>query len=42
MSRYDDPTDMPSVHIFNCSNCDAETEHHRYQVKGWVCKRCNR
>ena len=41
MSRYDDPIDAPTVHTFNCNNCQEETEQHRYQVKGWVCKKCN-
>ena len=41
MSRYDDDLDLPTIHIFMCNYCGEKTEHHRYQVKGWVCKKCN-
>ena len=41
MSRYDDPTNAPTKHFFYCANCGKDTEQHRYQVRGWVCKGCN-
>jgi ribosomal protein L37AE/L43A len=41
MSKHYDPIDAPSLDILNCNYCQEATEHHRYLVKGWICKRCN-